>query len=856
MVKRIGIMILIAGALFLFTGCAGEKMDLEVKATMDGQAAAQAAVTVDGEPQGMTGPDGSFVKTLKKKPGAEIEVIVSKEQPGYKITPWKTTFLMKLPKKGTVDRYTFEADLAATRFVTIVASEAGAPVPDASVRAAGAEVGRTDARGEYVYEYTELPKGVSDLSVTKSGYATWKHRGPIEPGQRLEAALTKRVQVTVTALRDEYGQASGIPGLSVSIDKRRIGRTDAKGVVVWSYDGEPGRKVQVRVDAPGHVPEAWKTTVVLEGEIDLKRYFMPITARPIRTGIYGFVGNTPTVDLRDVVTQTEQAVAGQLFRYSCFKEVATPALQAGMKSARISIDRAQSKGWRETALRRTVDMIVLGSVAKDDQGYLIEAKFVGSSGKIIHSQLARARRERDIEGAAKDMARAVLAKFPFEGTVVGRDDDLLRINLGKEGYKIAKNTEFTLLSPRTDDSGKVSGYRDIGRLKVRKTSDAYSLAEAYDLKRGEKAAVGDRVVRISGREDDGERTVALLSTRGGVPPDVTPLAGVNIYLNDAWVGTTGPDGTAEVPVRVGRKYDIVLYRHGYQQVSDALRIEKDREQKQYTLVVNNSIFRIESVPSGADVFVDDAKIGSTPISDGKPVTLGFHTVRVAVGGDYRDWEEVMEFASKTEERTGSRAIVLQKDYLRIGERAAQKGDVEGAIAAYRSTEKGHPDYSEAHHRLARLYLDEKSDYDNAIAEFENVLSLPENEQLVYKQFSVAYMNLGHAYYERGNALVQKDRDGAAQGFAKAIENLKIAKQNTRFFPTDRYDEAVHDTYYYAALSYHKLYLLTRKPALLNSANQAWQEYFDFFPKKLEGSAAFEQSREAARTYWDQIKKQM
>jgi len=238
------------------------------------------------------------------------------------------------------------------------------------------------------------------------------------------------------------------------------------------------------------------------------------------------------------------------------------------------------------------------------------------------------------------------------------------------------------------------------------------------------------------------------------------------------------------------------------------------------------------------------------------VTLGFHTVKISVGGDYRDWEEVVEFASKVEDRTGSRSVVLYKDYLKIGERAEQKGDMDGAITAYRSTEKGHPDYSETHHRLAQIYLDDKNDYDAAILEFENVLSLPENEQLVYKQFSVAFTNLGHAYYEKGNALVVKDKEAAAQNFAKAIRNLQRAKQNTRFFPTMRYDEAVHDTLYYTALSFHKLYLITKKSTTLNDANLAWREYFDFFPQKLEGNAAYEQSREAAQKYWDQIKNQM
>ncbi len=856
MFKRIGSTVLIAGASLLLFACAGEKMDLEVRARMDGAPAAQASVTVDGKPEGMTGPDGLFVKTLRKKPGAEVSVVVSKEQPGYRITPWKTTFLMKLPKEGALDRYTFEADLAAMRFVTIAATEQGVPVPDAVVRAGTAEAGRTDAKGEFVYEYKEPPKGGADLSVTKSGFSTWRRRGALEPGQRLEAVLSKRVRLSVTALMDEYGQAGGISGLSVTVDKRQVGRTDAKGAVNWTYDGEPGKKVQVAVAAPGYIPDRWKTAVTLEGEIDLQRYFTPTAARPIRTGIYGFVGNTPNVDLKPVVTQTELALAGQLFKHSCFREVSTADLQAAMRSARTSIDRVQAKGWHETALRRSVDMIVLGSVAKDEEGYLIEAKFIGSGGKVIHSQLARAKRERDIDGAARDMARAVLAKFPFEGTVTGRDDDRYRINLGKEGYRISKNTVFTLLSPRTDGTGRVTGYQDIGRLQVRKVADGHSLADVHDLKKGEKPEIGDRVVRVPGREDEDERTAAVIATKGGVPPDVSPLGGVNIYVNEAWVSTTGADGRAEVPVRVGRKYDLVLYRHGYQQVSAALRIEKDRELKEFALVVNNAIFRVESSPSGAEVFVDGDRIGRTPLADGRPVTLGFHTVKVAVGGDYRDWEEVVEFASKTEDRTGSRAIVLQKDYLRMGDRASQKGDVDGAIAAYRSAERGHPDYSEARHRLARLYLDEKNDYDGAIREFENVLSLPENQQLVYKQFSVAYMNLGHAYYERGNALVQKDRDAAAQSFAKAVENLRTARQNTRFFPTERYDEAVHDTYYYAALSYHKLALLTRKTAVVNSANQAWQEYFDFFPRKLEGNTAFEQSRTAARTYWDQIKGQL
>jgi tetratricopeptide (TPR) repeat protein len=213
----------------------------------------------------------------------------------------------------------------------------------------------------------------------------------------------------------------------------------------------------------------------------------------------------------------------------------------------------------------------------------------------------------------------------------------------------------------------------------------------------------------------------------------------------------------------------------------------------------------------------------------------------------------VEFDKKVEDRTGERRIVLHKDYLKLGERAAQQGDVNAAIQAYAGTDKTHPDYSEAHARLGQIYLDDKNDYEAAVREFESVLTLPQNKDLIYKQFAVAFTNLGHAYYEKGNRLVDRDREGAAQALAKAVQTLQVAKQNTRFFPTAHHDEALHDTYYYLALAYHKLYLVTRKASLQGAADLAWREYFDFFPKRLEGNPTFEQSRAGARKYWDQIK---
>ncbi len=853
--KRMQWSILILLASSLLFACTSGKVDVKITARIEGRPAADARVTADREDLGLTGPDGTLTRTLERNYDTDVTIsVVPKEQPGFRIKPWKGAFPMKRPS-GSAEPVAIKADLDVVRFFTVLVTFKGTPVKEAAVKIEDKVVGMTDANGAIVYEYKDQPQAGITLSVTKPGYAPLRWTAVVLPGQRVEAALIKRVTVIVQALAEEYGQAAGIPGVAVSIQGKEVGKTDAKGGFSWMYDGDLGKQQSpIELAAPGYIPETWKTARLLDGDVSIQRYFISSAPQPIRTGIFRFAGNTPNVDLNEVISQTEAAFTTSLFKYPSFRKVPSETIQADMKRAKLSIDKLTTKGWRETVLKKTLDLLILGSVARDERGLLIEAKFYTSGGILIMSQIARAKTDADVPAAAREIAAAVMDRFPFEGTVVAVDDERYRVNLGKASYRIAKGADFIVMAPSMDESGKVSAYSEAGRLRVKKIDDSGSWAEIEELKKDARITVGDRVVRRIYREgeDEGASNYVILTVKGGLVPDVAPLAGVNIYRNNLWLGTTGPDGKAEVPVPLNKSFTLVLYRHGYQQLTEKVSIEQNKETREFTLAVNNALFRIDSDPRSATVFVDEEKIGKTPLLDGKPVALGFHTVKVSLGDDYRDWEEVVEFARTEENRTNDRKIVLARDYLKIGDRALQKNDIDGAITAYRSTDKAHPDYSEARHRLARIYLDDKEDYDGAIREFENVLAVPGNQQLVYKQYAVAFMNLGHAYYEKGSTLVLKSKDAAAQSFAKAIQNLQVAKQNTRFFPTERYEEAVHDTYYYMALAYHKLYLVTRKNAVLNNANLAWQEYFDFFPKKLEGQRAFEQSRESAKKYWGQI----
>ncbi|MFV1957635.1 MAG: PEGA domain-containing protein, partial [bacterium] len=615
----------------------------------------------------------------------------------------------------------------------------------------------------------------------------------------------------------------------------------------------PGRTVTVSISAPGYTPSVWKAKVVLDGRRSIKRYFYSTAIKPIRIGIYGYSSNVLDEDVTGILNRIEEAVGNILFSHMIFNEVPGDTLKENIRQAETDIGKITASGWENTTLIKAVDVVILGSVSKRDRRLTIETNVYTSDGSLVLSQINSAKGERDIKGVAKKIVKNIIARFPFRGTLVSTRDGN-RINIGKSQYQLKKGMEFALMAPVVAKYGKLKGYRDIGTLKIRKVKKTSSTGEIVELTKGAKVVAGQRVVRrvITSREKQAAGVSISLLVKGGVPPDVDPLPGVNAYIDDQWAGTTGRKGTLQIPLKIGRAYDIVLYRHGYQQLSGRLVANQDKEKKEYTLNVNNALLRVESTPSPADIFLNGVKIGTTPMLGGKQVKFGFHTLKLTTGGNYRDFEEVLGFNQKEINLTGSDKIVFVRDYIKQGKRAEMKGDINGAIKAYGSPGKSHPDYSSARFRLAQLYMDEKDDYASAIREFENVLSMPENQQLIYKQFSVAYTNLGHAYYELGNGLIRTDRLSAGQKFVKAAENLEKAKQNTRFFPTQYYDEAIHDTYYYLALSYHKLYLLTRKETLLGKADLAWREYFDFFPKQFETEETFAQIRDSAQKYWTQI----
>ncbi len=836
----------------VLSGCADRPRDIgvNVQAKANGAPLAGAQIFIDGHLAGTSGTEGIFTTTISRKPDAHVVISVAKDMPGYHTNQWSESFVIDKGKDAS-DNHTFVAEITALPVITFVAHQGKQPIGDALVTIAGKSVGSTDESGELHYAFPSVPTGALHVRVVKKGYFTWEKDLEVTPGGRIEATLDRRYVLRVKALAEEFGTAQGLKGVSVFLGRKHIGNTDANGEFTMAHKGLANGHATLVLAAPGHIPEKWQTPVKLNGDVALTHYFYNNTTRPVRLALYRFAANTAGENIGEVPAEFQAALAEWLSRSGGFKRVSPDVLVKGLKAAHLSLDQAVSKGWHGTKLAREVDVIAVGSIAKDNSGgFTLEVKFYAADGHALMSELATARDATKVKRAAREIAVKVREGFPVEGVVTAVERDNIAVSIDVLGFGIDKNSEFSLLTPKHDRNGRVTGYRDVGGLKIKQAIKGRVVALADGVADGDTVPVGAKVVRRPRLEFAPDFVTLAVNGEGN---DSGPVSGVNVYINDRWVSATDGDGQARVPVRLNKSYRLTLYRHGYSQLNTKLKAKASGERQAFSLDAYATLFKIASQPAGATVYVDDQALGTTPIVDGVAVRPGFHTVRLSLGGEYRDWQEVMDFGDGERDLTGTGQVTLYKDFIKLGEAAEAKGDIDAALQAYASADDKHPDYAEARQRAGRLLMDEKKDYDGAIGELERLVAIPEVQQLVYKQYAVAYVNLGYAYHEKANAVINTDKDGATKYLAKAIQALQTAKTNARFFPTENYDQAVHDTYFYLALSYHKLYQLTHKAGLLDQAELAWRDYLDFFPASLEQQATYRQSREAAGQYLAQLR---
>ncbi len=829
-------------------GCAPKPVDFDliVAVESDGRPVADADVLVDGAGVGKTDANGLFSQTLAKLPAHPVRVEVKKAGGKVLLMPWTQTFSVKERKSWEPkERQSFAVSLQ--RYVVVSVSHDGALVAGANVSVGGKDAGLTGDDGTLQVAVESWPSAGVHLAAHKEGMGEAEVNYKGASGDRVDLPLFAEAIVQVEAVEDRNGVVKPIQGATVSVAGRDVGKTASNGIYTYHQKGKLGNTVAVHISAPGYVPSSFTHQVKLGGSIKLRQFFYSGAPVQPRAAVFGFSANTRGEDISDVVKTIEPRFVDALFGEKAFKQVTTSTAKSLAKRSKLNLAKLKTAGWRGTPLAEAVDVLVFGSVARgEDDTYIVEASFYEPDGKLVMTQavVLTSTGSWRVGRAMSELVSNALANYPFSGVVTGTADGSVQANVGRSQFDLSSDDIFILKSAKRDQEGRISGYADGGTYKVSRAGD--NQTELKPESAGSAARVGDRVVRLnasSSTKQDGADKVAF-SVTGGKGGDGEPLAGANIYIDERWVGTTDRKGEASTQLRLGHKYKLIVYHHGYEQASKTIEPEKKGENYRFALKSFSSDLTVESEPSGATVSLDDVRIGTTPMTKPYPVSLGFHTLRVDAGSGYRAWEEVVEFDKSEENLTGEHTITLYKDYLKAAEQAEDAGQFDKAISLYSAAPKEHPDYAELHHRLGQLYLDDKHDADHAIAEFERVTAIPEVQELVLKQYAVVYTNLGKAYYTKGESLAKTKRTEALEYFAKAIKALDRARENTRFFPDERHDEAVHDTYYYRALAYQNLYQITGREALRSNVEAAWNEYVDFFPEKLRGNAEFERLHES------------
>ena len=793
-------------------------LTLKFKAsTPAGEPLAGVTVVGVGKTAGTTDANGETSLPFNAEVGEELTAAAKLDRPGLQFKPWQQSLVVRKidPARPETMEYRMEAKLEpVTLSSQLELDTGGAPATEADVRIDGKAV-KVSPDGKLSVDLSGKLSRSAKVSVRVKDFQPFEEEATLKAGETFVAHLARIgvVYGRVTVAYEVTGHVVPVAGAEVFLGGLSVGKTDKTGSVKYQA---PSKEMNLDVRGDGFMPNPATATVPARKAAQIQVALVPREPPVYRLALLPPKNASPgDAEVEAALPEIEDKLSDHLFSHACFKKATS---------------------------EKDADAVVSVAASKAEGGLLMSVKVGWVKGKSIGG-FAETGKTTRVKAMAEAVAAKVVDVFPFEGHVLGFDEDRPITSLGSGRDRGVKKGDAVAMYHWDGkmDSKAPPKLSPLGKAVVRKVDGEFARVELQ--KGAQKPAIGDKVVLLPRALEASFDSAVSFTVKAGRPGGEKPFADVNVYRDGLWIGTTSSSGEIKVPVASSEKHTFLFVKGGIKPYREEITVAQGTD-KTILLPEVMTRLKVESEPSGARVRVDDEEVGQTPLET--DVLMGFHRVVVDAGGDWRSYDKVMEFASTETSYTGGRRIVLQKDLLRHSEALLDKGDLSGAIAALSQVQAGHPDYSAAHHRLAGLYLDEKKDAAHAIAEYQKVLELPENRELVNKRFAVTFLNLGRAYYMQGTA----------EGYRKAIENLLIARDNKRFFPTDQHDRATHDTHYFLALATQKLYHSVGGDRLLQETSARWKDYFDYFPASLSAAEEFKQSRASAEQYYEEVKRKL
>lgn len=806
----------------------------------DGEPLSGVRVEAGGVARGETDAEGNLAFPFKKKAGEELTVSARLDRPGFAFAPWEELVVVRKWDRGAPETMAYEIDAVLTP-VAVVSSVRvdadGSPVAGAEIEMDGNRLGTTDANGTLSVALGDQISRTGKIAVKLKGYKPYSEVATLRGDEVLSVSLSKIgvVYGTLLAAYESMGRLVPIEGAGVVVAGKPAGSTDNAGNLRLST---PPGTFNVEVTKDGFLPEPAVATVGGRSR-DVVVVLYPRDAPAYRIAVLPPKNGKPgDNDVESALPEVEDRLSDYLFSYACFRRVDSRVFSDAMASANLTEEQILSEGWEKTPLSKLADAVVLSEVTNDNR-LIVGIQVLSARGERLGA-FAETDKRTKVRSICEDAAKKIVEVFPFEGHVVALDGRQVVSSLGSgqdRGLQKGNEVTFYRLS-----STRPTELKALGKGAVKSVTENSSIiapaGELADL------TVGDKLVVLPRNREAAFNGSLSLTVMAGRQGSEQAFPDVNVYRDGTWVGITSESGELRVPVASGGKHDFLFVRSGVAPHREDVKVEGAKVSRVVVMPNSMSRLRVESQPSGAQVILDGRLMGTTPLDVDVP--MGFRRIKIEAGGEWRAFDKVLELTKLEEDYTGSRRFNLERDILGASDALLAKGDVDGAIAVLATVEPEHADYSAARNRLGGIYLDTKKQPAKAAAEFERVLSRPENKELVNKRFTVTFLNLGRAYYLMGTP----------ESNEKAIPALLTARDNKRFFPREEYDRASHDTLYFLALASHKLYYARPSEKLLHETAQRWQDYFDFFPEALRNDAKVQEARAGAEHFQEELRRKL
>lgn len=736
------------------------------------------------------------------------------------------------------------------------------PISDVEIYVGYAQKGtlalacKTNRNGRCLYKNKEQKNNPATIVAQKKGYQTQDKHYQLKDGNRIRFNMKRGHTIDIFAIMKRYDQSRGVDGIEVYINGKKESETDEFGRSSYFYQGNPGDLVEVTLKSDHYIPKSYTTDYVIAGPTSLVRYYSPEKLEPIKVAVAPIqaAGRLGGKTLENFGYETNKILAramrSRFFTHPVFQQADENMIKSLSNKTKKNLLELLNQGWKGTDIQTDLDAVVLPTLILQNP-LRIELSLLNSDGEVLtaaQEELVSFTDKNAINYSVDSLKKKLIQKFPFEGTIVKKDDDAVWVNIGKnQNLQLNVGDELNIYGPQSDKLGQKITHTYIGKLRINQVLANKSRAQIIKTMPRSLIDTGDQIVLKRKKKISKEQiTLNIVDI-----DEKKPISQANVYFRNNWLGSTNNKGILTIgKSNLSGTALLHIIKPGYQDFTKELKLSS-LNQIEIPIERETAFIQLESDPEKAKVYLDGSYVGDTPFQRPVAVPTGFVKLEVVGPKGYKKLEKILDLSIGTLSLTGDRKLFLEKDLLTEAKETLKSGDSSTALKQFEAIPPEHSDYLIAQHQVGEIYLSVFKNPVKAAAAFSNVTADPEVQGFNNKQFISSHVNEALALYMAASNLESESKETAIAHYSKAIEIFSKVEPQLRYITKPQQAEAFHNTLYYKALASHRIWDLSLEPAILSLAHKNWLHY-------LNGSAINQASKNSliylknAETYLKQI----